>query len=110
MGEMKNLGCAIRDDSNAINTKNLLFLSLHGIMQKTKYPGVAQLVARLLWEQDAGSSSLPTRTTSEQTSYRLLRLFYKKSERTHFVAPPFQITTAALGCDLVSQLRGIFRA
>ena len=26
------------------------------------YPGVAQLVARLLWEQDAGSSSLPTRT------------------------------------------------
>ena len=62
MGEMKNLGCAIRDDSNAINTKNLLFLSLHGIMQKTKYPGVAQLVARLLWEQDAGSSSLPTRT------------------------------------------------
>ena len=26
------------------------------------HPGVAQLVARLLWEQDAGSSSLPTRT------------------------------------------------
>ena len=50
MGEMKNFGCTIRDDSNAINTKSLLFLSLHGIMQKTKYPGVAQLVARLLWE------------------------------------------------------------
>ncbi len=29
------------------------------------YPGVAQLVARLLWEQDAGSSSLPTRTTGK---------------------------------------------
>ena len=29
---------------------------------KIPYPGVAQLVARLLWEQDAGSSSLPTRT------------------------------------------------
>ena len=29
---------------------------------KTSQPGVAQLVARLLWEQDAGSSSLPTRT------------------------------------------------
>ena len=29
---------------------------------KISYPGVAQLVARLLWEQDAGSSSLPTRT------------------------------------------------
>ena len=26
------------------------------------YPGVAQLVARLLWEQDAASSSLATRT------------------------------------------------
>ena len=25
-------------------------------------PGLAQLVARLLWEQDAGSSSLPSRT------------------------------------------------
>ena len=30
-----------------------------------------------VWEQDAGSSSLPTRTTSEQALYRLLRLFYK---------------------------------
>ena len=34
--------------------------------------------------------------------------FYKKSERTHFIAPPFQITTAALGCDLVSPLCGVF--
>ena len=25
-------------------------------------PGLAQLVARLLWEQDVGSSSLPSRT------------------------------------------------
>ena len=41
------------------------------------YPGVAQLVARLLWEQDAGRSSRPTRTTSEQALYRLLRLFFK---------------------------------
>ena len=32
---------------------------------KIPYPGVAQLVARLLWEQDAGSSSLPTRTRKE---------------------------------------------
>ena len=28
--------------------------------------------------------------------------FLQKSERTHAAAPPFQITTAALGCDLVS--------
>ena len=33
---------------------------------KISYPGVAQLVARLLWEQDAGSSSLPTRTKIRQ--------------------------------------------
>ena len=30
-----------------------------------QYPGVAQLVARLLWEQDAASSSLATRTKKE---------------------------------------------
>ena len=40
--------------STPTNTKNLLFLSQHGIMQKTEYPGVAQLVARLLWEREAG--------------------------------------------------------
>ena len=31
-------------------------------LQKTKYPGVAQLVGHLIWVQDAGSSNLPTRT------------------------------------------------
>ena len=30
------------------------------------YPGVAQLVARLLWEQDAASSSLATWTIQKQ--------------------------------------------
>ena len=43
--------------------KNLLFPSLYGIMQKIEYPGVAQLVARLLWEQDAAGSNPVTRTT-----------------------------------------------
>ena len=34
-------------------------------------PGLAQLVARLLWEQDVGSSSLPSRTTpSEIDNFR----------------------------------------
>ena len=28
----------------------------------TLYPGVAQLVGRLVWDQDAASSSLATRT------------------------------------------------
>ena len=32
------------------------------LLQKTKYPGVAQLVGHLIWVQDAGSSNLPTRT------------------------------------------------
>ena len=27
-----------------------------------RHPGVAQLVGRLIWVQDAGSSNLPTRT------------------------------------------------
>ena len=35
--------------------------------------------------------------------------FFKKSERIYFAAPPSQITTAALGCDLVSPLCGVFR-
>ena len=35
------------------DTKNLLFLSPHGIMQKIEYPGVAQLVAHVIWERDA---------------------------------------------------------
>ena len=32
----------------------------------TKNPGLAQLVARLLWEQDVGSSSLPSRTSKSR--------------------------------------------
>ena len=31
-------------------------------MCETHYPGVAQLVGRLVWDQDAASSSLATRT------------------------------------------------
>ena len=47
----------------------------------------------------AGSSPV-ARTMSEQTSYRLLRLFYKKSERTHFAAHPLQIESAVLSLQL----------
>ena len=36
------------------DTKNLLFLSLRGIMQKTKYPGVVQLIERAVWVREAG--------------------------------------------------------
>ena len=35
------------------------------------YPGVAQLAARVLWEHEAGSSSLPTRTTKAVTAIHI---------------------------------------
>ena len=46
--------------------KNLLFHLYRVIIQKIKYPGLAQLVARVVWDHQAGSSSLPSRTTSER--------------------------------------------
>ena len=45
-------------------------------MAGSGYPGVAQLVARLLWEQDAGSSSLPTRTIVENCRFMSTVLFF----------------------------------
>ena len=42
------------------------YLPRRGIMAEIEYPGLAQLVARLLWEQDVGSSSLPSRTTAPE--------------------------------------------
>ena len=41
-------------------------------MLTVPYPGVAQLVARLLWEQDAASSSLATRTNNKEEANSLL--------------------------------------
>ena len=41
-----------------------------------KYPGVAQLVGRLVWDQDAASSSLATRTKSPESAYAESGLFY----------------------------------
>ena len=41
----------------------------------SKLPGVAQLVARLLWEQDAASSSLATRTKSPKSAFAGFGLF-----------------------------------
>ena len=42
-------------------------------------PGLAQLVARLLWEQDVGSSSLPSRTTAPEIEWFQGLLFYSLS-------------------------------
>lgn len=41
------------------------------------FRGVAQLVARLLWEQEAASSSLATPTTRKATMNRLQMRFYR---------------------------------
>ena len=35
-----------------------------GIMTEIEYPGVAKLVSRLIWVQETGRSSRPTRTIS----------------------------------------------
>ena len=37
--------------------KNFIFTVLRGIMAEIEYPGVAQLVGRDIWEQDAPPSS-----------------------------------------------------
>ena len=81
--------------------------------EATKSPSVAARAGTREWKRPPapgeipvkalsdGGSTPPISTMSEQALYRLLRLFLQKSERTHAAAPPFQITTAALGCDLV---------
>ena len=44
---------------------------------------------------------LPPRAPRRSKRYIVCSdFFYKKSERTHFIAPPFQITTAALSLQL----------
>ena len=40
------------------------FLPRRGIMAEIEYPGVAKLVSRLIWVQETGRSSRPTRTIS----------------------------------------------
>ena len=40
--------------------KNFIFTVLRGIMAEIEYPGIAKLVSRLVWEQDASLSSRKT--------------------------------------------------
>ncbi len=42
--------------------KIFIFSARHGIMAEIEYPGVAKLVSRLIWVQETGRSSRPTRT------------------------------------------------
>ena len=38
-----------------------------GIIAKTEYPGVAKVVSRLIWVQETGRSSRPTRTKAPRS-------------------------------------------
>ena len=62
-----------------------------------KFDPVAQPAEQLPFKQWVRGSNPRRVTTSEQASYRLLRLFLQKSERAHFAAPPLQIATAYAG-------------
>ena len=42
--------------------KSFIFTVRRGIMAEIEYPGVAKLVSRLIWVQETGRSSRPTRT------------------------------------------------
>ena len=42
--------------------KNFIFTPRRGIMEKSKYPGVVQLIERVVWDHEAESLSLSTRT------------------------------------------------
>ena len=55
--------------------KNFIFTVLRGIMEKSKYPGIAKLVSRLVWDQETVRSSRTTRTKirKRQTSPRIKR-------------------------------------
>ena len=44
--------------------KNFIFTVLRGIMAEIEYPGIAKLVSRLVWDQEAVRSSRTTRAKS----------------------------------------------
>ena len=44
--------------------KIFIFTVRHGIMAEIEYPGIAKLVSRLVWEQEAVRSSRTTRAKS----------------------------------------------
>ena len=73
------------------------WMCLRRNIDSVRYRGVAQLVARLLWEQDAAGSNPVTPTTSLRTAYRSQRLFIKRSLFTHSVAASLQIESACAG-------------
>ena len=58
--------------------KNFIFTVRRGIMAEIEYPGIAKLVSRLVWEQDAAGSNPVTRTTfPEKPPKKAVFLRYK---------------------------------
>ena len=55
-------------------------------MCETHYPGVAQLVGRLVWDQDAASSSLATRTNKKGRAKALPFLLVRVRDENHLTA------------------------
>lgn len=49
--------------------KNFIFTARRGIIAKTEYPGVAQLVGRHIWDVEAARSSRATRTKKPSRGY-----------------------------------------
>ena len=71
--------------------KNSIFTVRRGIMEKTEYPGVVQLIERVVWDHEAESLSLSTRTKiplksliSEGFSYSLSIAAQEVIENTLF--------------------------
>ena len=60
----------------------IVFLPLY--QKDNFYRGVAQLVARLLWEQDVGSSNLSTPTTEARESLELVSYATAHIKRNRF--------------------------
>ena len=74
-----------------------------------RYPGVAQLVERVVWDHEAAGSRPVTRTTSEQSplcSDVFLCLWQKKTSSARSLAPPFQLRPTSLGSQLVCRPAG----
>lgn len=46
--------------------KNFIFSARRGIMAEIEYPGVVQLIERVVWDHEAASLSLATRTKNLQ--------------------------------------------
>ena len=55
--------------------KNFIFTARRGIIAKTEYPGVAQLVGRHIWDVEAARSSRATRTKKTSEIRRFQRFF-----------------------------------